>query len=328
MKESLYYEKLKDDKVRCDLCFHKCILKPGQMGLCMGRKNIDGTLYSTNYGKTTSLGMDPIEKKPLFHFHPGRDILSIAPNGCNLQCPFCQNAEISLNKISTRDITPQDLLALCEKYNSIGVAYTYSEPLIWYEFLLDAGKAIKDAGLKNVLVTNGVIEEEPFRSLIPLIDALNIDLKSIREDFYTKVVKGDLRYVLKTIEIAHETSLVELTNLLITDVNDSDEDIEDLIDWVYNLDPSTPLHFSRYFPHYKMNNPPTPKERLEFAYNKAKEKLNHVYVGNIHIPETTNTYCPNCNNLLIERGGFYGAKIVGLDGKKCNKCGQKINIEL
>jgi pyruvate formate lyase activating enzyme len=328
MKESLYYKKLEDDKVRCDLCFHKCILKPGQTGLCMGRKNMDGTLYSVNYGKTTSLGMDPIEKKPLFHFYPGRDILSIAPNGCNLQCPFCQNAEISLSQVSTRDITPQDLLSLCEKYNSIGVAYTYSEPLIWYEFLLDAGKAIKDAGLKNVLVTNGVIEEEPFRRLVPLIDALNIDLKSIREDFYKKVVKGDLKSVLRTIKIAYETSLVELTNLLITDVNDSDKDIEDLIDWVYNLDPSIPLHFSRYFPHYKMYNPPTPRERLEFAFNKAKEKLDYVYVGNIHIPETTNTNCPNCNNLLIERGGFYDAKIVGLDGKKCSKCGQEINIKL
>lgn len=328
MKEAMYYEKLKNNKVRCNLCFHRCLLSPGQTSLCLGRKNIDGILYAINYGKTTSLGLDPIEKKPLYHFFPGTEILSIAPNGCNLMCPFCQNAEISQMEISTRDITPEDLISLCKRYNSVGVAYTYSEPLIWYEFLLDAGRAVKDAGFKNVLVTNGIIEEEPLKQLLPLIDALNIDLKSIREDFYKRIVKGDLSSVLRTIRMSHGTSHIELTNLLITDVNDSDKDIEDLIDWVYNLDPSIPLHFSRYFPHYKMNNPPTPQERLEFAYKKAKEKLDYVYVGNILIPDTNNTYCPRCGNLLVKRSAYYGAQIVGLDGKKCNNCGEKINIVL
>jgi len=326
MIEALYYDKLKGGKVRCNLCFHKCLLNPGQVGLCLGRKNIEGVLYAINYGKTTSLAIDPIEKKPLYHFYPGTDILSIAPNGCNLQCPFCQNAEISQMEIPTTDITPEGLVELCKRYHSFGVAYTYSEPLIWYEFLLDAGKAIHNAGLKNVLVTNGIIEEEPFKKLIPLIDGLNIDLKSIREDFYRKIVKGDLNSVLRTIKIAHKASHIELTNLLITGINDSDSDIEALIDWVYNLDPEIPLHFSRYFPHYKMSNPPTPEERLEFAYRKAKEKLHYVYVGNIYIPGTNNTYCPKCGNLLIKRNGYFGADIVGLDGKRCNKCGKEINI--
>ncbi|MCK4585671.1 AmmeMemoRadiSam system radical SAM enzyme, partial [candidate division WOR-3 bacterium] len=294
MKEAMYYEKLQDGKVRCNLCFHKCLLTPGKTGLCLGRKNIEGKLYAINYGRTTSLGMDPIEKKPLYHFFPGKEILSIAPNGCNLQCPFCQNAEISQTKITTREITPEDLISLCKRYNSIGVAYTYSEPLIWYEFLIDAGASVKNAGFKNVLVTNGIIEEEPLKQLLPLIDALNIDLKSIREDFYRKIVKGDLSSVMRTINMAHKISHIELTNLIITGLNDSDEDIEDLVDWVSNLDISIPLHFSRYFPHYKMNNPPTPQERLEFAYRKAKEKLDYVYVGNIYIPDTNNTYCPKC----------------------------------
>jgi len=326
MKEAIYYEKLKESKVRCNLCFHRCILSPGKTGLCRGRKNIDGALYAINYGKTTSLGFDPIEKKPLYHFLPGIEILSIAPNGCNLQCPFCQNAEISQMEIPTRDITVKDLLTLCNRYHSRGVAYTYSEPLIWYEFLLDAGKALKDAGLKNVLVTNGIIEREPLIELLPLIDAMNIDLKSIREDFYKNIVKGDLASVQRTIKMAHEKCHIELTNLLITDVNDSDKDIEALIDWVANLDRAIPLHFSRYFPHYRMHNLPTPKERLEFAYRKAKEKLDYVYVGNIVIPDANNTYCPRCGNLLIARNGFYGAEIVGLDGKKCNSCGKEINI--
>ncbi len=329
MKEAMYYEKLKENKVRCNLCFHKCLLTTGKTGLCLGRKNIDGILYAVNYGKTTSLSMDdPIEKKPLYHFYPGSDILSIAPNGCNLKCPFCQNAEISQMEIPTREITPEELVSLCERYDLIGVAYTYSEPLIWYEFLLDAGTRVKKAGLKNVLVTNGIIEEEPLKKVLPLIDALNIDLKSIREDFYKKMVKGDLASVLRTINMAHRTCHIELTNLLITGVNDSDKDIESLVDWVYNLDASIPLHFSRYFPHYKMNNPPTSQERLEFSYRKAKEKLDYVYVGNIYIPDTNNTYCPKCGNLLIERSGFYGAQITGLDGKKCNKCEKTINIIL
>lgn len=327
MKEAMYYEKLKENKVRCNLCFHKCLLATGKTGLCLGRKNIDGKLYAVNYGKTTSFSMDdPIEKKPLYHFYPGSDILSIAPNGCNLMCPFCQNAEISQMEIPTREITPEELVSLCGRYDLIGVAYTYSEPLIWYEFLLDAGTRVKKAGLKNVLVTNGIIEEEPLKKVLPLIDALNIDLKSIRDDFYKKIVKGDLPSVLRTINMAHRTCHIELTNLLITGVNDSDKDIEDLVDWVYNLDASIPLHFSRYFPHYKMNNPPTSQERLELAYRKAKEKLDYVYVGNIYIPDTNNTYCPDCGNLLVERSGFYGTQIIGLDGKKCNKCEKTINI--
>jgi pyruvate formate lyase activating enzyme len=327
MKEALYYKKLKGNSVQCTLCFHHCTLTPGKTGLCLGRKNIEGKLFSINYGLTTSLSIsDPIEKKPLYHFHPGQGILSISPNGCNLQCPFCQNAEISQMKISTQKITAEEIISLCKKYDLIGVAYTYSEPLVWYEFLLDAGTAVKDAGRVNVLVTNGIIEEEPLKRILPLIDAMNIDLKSIREDFYRELVKGELVSVLRTIQLAHSSCHIELTNLLITDVNDSNEDITDLVDWIAQLDRSIPLHFSRYFPHYKMDNPPTPPERLEFAYNTAKEKLDYVYVGNINIPTTNNTFCPHCGNLLIEREGLFGVKIIGLSGSKCEKCSTEINI--
>jgi pyruvate formate lyase activating enzyme len=326
MKEAIFYEALEDKKTRCNLCFHHCTLKPGETGICLGRKNVEGKLIAINYGWTTSLGMDPIEKKPLYHFFPGNEILSIAPNGCNLRCPFCQNAEISQHKIPTREITPQDLVELCGEYSSIGVAYTYSEPLIWYEFLMDAGTALKKAGYLNILVTNGIIEEEPLEKLLPLVDAMNIDLKSIRGEFYRNVVKGDLKSVLRTIAMAHRSCHIELTNLLITGVNDSDEDIQDLIDWVHDLDPQIPLHFSRYFPHYKMHNAPTPQERLEYAYAKAKEKLHYVYVGNISIPGTNNTTCPRCGNLLIERDFFYVTRITGLEGRKCGNCGNPINV--
>ena len=326
MKEALFYEAIEGNATRCTLCMHHCVLKPGEVGLCLGRKNIDGKLIAVNYGLTTSIGVDPIEKKPLYHFFPGTDIVSIAPNGCNLRCPFCQNAEISQEQIPTREITPADLVSMCKKYPSIGVAYTYSEPLIWYEFLIDAGTAIKKAGFLNVLVTNGMIEEKPLKQLLPLIDAMNIDLKSIREDFYKKVVKGDLKTVLRTIRLAHQSCHIELTNLLITGTNDSNEDIQDLIDWVFNLDARIPLHFSRYFPHYRMSNPPTPQERLEYAYTKAKEKLEYVYVGNMNIPDTNNTHCSHCGNLLIERTPFFSAQIVGLDGVKCNKCGNPTGI--
>jgi pyruvate formate lyase activating enzyme len=326
MKEALYYDITDDSKIRCMLCPHHCVLKPGETGLCFGRKNIDGKLMAVNYCLTTSLAVDPIEKKPLYHFYPGTDIVSIAPNGCNLRCPFCQNAEISQEQIPTREITPEDLVSMCRKYSAIGVAYTYSEPLIWYEFLIDAGTAILKAGFRNVLVTNGMIEEAPLKQLLPLIDAMNIDLKSIREDFYRKVVKGDLKTVLRTIRLAHQACHIELTNLLITGVNDSNEDIHALVDWISDLDRSIPLHFSRYFPHYKMSNPPTPQERLEYAYTTAKEKLEYVYVGNINIPDTNHTHCSECGNLLIERSPFYAAQIVGLDGVKCNKCGTPANI--
>lgn len=326
MKEALYYEIIGDGKVRCMLCPHHCVMKPGETGLCFGRKNVDGKLMAINYCLTTSLAVDPIEKKPLYHFHPGSDIVSIAPNGCNLRCPFCQNAEISQERIPTREITPADLVSLCERYSAIGVAYTYSEPLIWYEFLIDAGTAIRKAGFKNVLVTNGMIEEIPLSKLLPLIDAMNIDLKSIREDFYKKVVKGDLRTVLRTIQLAHQSCHIELTNLLITGVNDSNDDIQALIDWVSALDKRIPLHFSRYFPHHKMDHPPTPQERLAYAYRAAKEKLDFVYVGNINMPDTNHTRCPACGNLLIERSPFYAARIAGLDGTKCNECGTPARI--
>lgn len=311
--------------MRCLLCPHSCLLEEGKIGICRGRKNQGGTLYAVNYGETTSLAVDPIEKKPLYHFHPGTQILSTAPNGCNLACPYCQNAEISQGEVSTQYISPEKLAKLAKNYNSVGIAYTYSEPLIWYEYLLDCGELAHENGLKNVLVTNGLINEEPLKELLPFIDAMNIDLKSMKEEFYKKVVKGDLSTVLNTIRLSKKTCHVELTNLVIPTLNDSEEDLVELIDWVADLGVDTPLHFSRYFPHYKFTTEPTPVETLKKAWRMAREKLRYVYVGNVWIEGASDTLCYNCGNLLIQRT-HYSTKITGMANGKCGNCGTEAEV--
>lgn len=324
MKEATYYEKV-DGKVKCLVCPHYCVLAEGKVGICRGRKNIDGKLYAVNYGETCSVALDPIEKKPLYHFYPGSNIFSVSPNGCNLSCPFCQNWEISQGKVPTQYIEPTELVELAKRYNSIGVAYTYAEPLVWYDYLLDVGEECYKHKLKNVLVTNGMINEDPLRKLLPLIDAMNIDLKSMDEKFYKEFVKGDLEAVLNTITIAKKSCHIELTNLLIPTKNDSDSDITKLVDWIAELGDDTPLHFSRYFPHYKFRVETTPEATLRKAWELAKKKLKYVYVGNIQIEGSSNTICPNCGTLLIERGWF-ASRITNLKGKNCGNCGYEINI--
>lgn len=325
MKEAKYY-KTEGDAVRCLLCPHYCLIGKEKVGICSGRKNLDGKLYAINYGETVSIALDPIEKKPLYHFYPGTSILSVAPNGCNLRCPFCQNWQISQGKAPTRHISPEELADLAISENSIGVAYTYSEPIIWFEYLLDAGKLLHKNGLKNVLVTNGMINEEPLDELIPVIDAANIDLKAMDEEFYREL-KGDLTTVLKTIKKVKNHWHIELTNLIIPTKNDSPEALTRLIDFVAELDPNIPLHFSRYFPHYKYDIPATPESTLRYAWELAKRKLKYVYVGNIWIEETQDTKCPNCGELLIKRD-YFSSKLVGLNGKRCGRCGYEINLVL
>ncbi len=325
LKEALYYEKLEDGRVRCLLCPHFCLLGEGKVGLCQGRKNDGGILYAVNYGETTSLAVDPIEKKPLYHFYPGSQILSVAPNGCNLSCPYCQNAEISQGKVSTQYIPPERLVKLAQQYNSVGIAYTYSEPLIWYEYLLDSGKLVHEAGLKNVLVTNGLINEGPLDELLPFVDAMNIDLKSMREDFYRKIVRGDLQTVLKTISMSKKRAHVELTNLVIPTLNDSQEELGELIDWVARLGVDTPLHFSRYFPYHDFTVEPTPVETLKNAWRMAKERLRYVYVGNVWIEGASDTSCYNCGNLLIQRS-YYSARTTGIEDGKCSNCGVEAEV--
>ncbi len=326
-KEALFWEALEDGRVRCNLCPHRCVLSPGAKGICRIRENIDGKLYSTGYGRTTSLAMDPIEKKPLFHYKPGSYILSVAPNGCNLRCRWCQNWEISQAEVPTRFIPPKELVEIAEREGSAGISFTYTEPLVWYEYIVDVAQEAKPRGLGIVLVTNGYINEEPLLELLPYVDAMNIDLKAMDDEVYRRYIGGRLKPVLRTIELSAERTLIEVTNLIIPTVNDSERSIHAVVDFIAGVDPKIPLHFSRYFPSYRFSAPPTPPEVLLKAYNLAREKLPYVYIGNLLVPGTENTYCPNCGNLLVERRGFW-ATVVGIKGGRCDKCNAKADFVL
>lgn len=300
----------------------------GKLGICRAKKNLQGVLYAINYAKAVSIALDPIEKKPLYHFFPGTDILSTGPNSCNLRCNHCQNWSISQIESPTELVTPADLVSLALKYNSPGIAYTYTEPLMWYEYVLDTAKLARHKKLVNVLVTNGYINPEPLEKLLPLIDALNIDVKGMSREFYKKVCKGKLDVVLKTVKISVERNKhVELTYLLIPTLNDSEDELRKFVGWVAGLDERIPVHFSRYFPTYKSELPPTPVWTLKKAFQIAKDKLKYVYVGNAYIPGTSDTHCPKCSKVLISRSG-YSIDIAGIKDKKCKNCGTEVDVIL
>ena len=330
MHQAMYWEKAEGDKIQCLLCPQQCIIAPGRKGFCRVRLNEGGKLYSINYGRCSSYGMDPIEKKPLYHFNPGSYIFSAGTFGCNFRCGFCQNWSIAQGDPETITVTPASLCeiggAAEQGHRSVGIAYTYSEPFMWYEFVLDTAKLARDAGLKNVLVTNGFINPEPLEEIMPFIDAMNIDVKAFNDGYYNETCVGELHPVLKTVEEAAKHCHVEITTLLVTGLNDSDDEISDLVDWLAGIDSEIPLHFSRYFPNYKMDLPPTPVETMERARELALQKLSYVYLGNVPGADGSNTYCPQCGNLLINRKGYRAAN-MGLENKKCRSCGRKINIE-
>ncbi len=325
MKEAQFYEKIKGGKVKCLLCPHECVISDGKRGICRIRENRDGRLIALTFERPASLQMDPIEKKPLYHFHPGSQILSVGTSGCNLSCSYCQNWSLVDGEIPASILSPDDLVKLALKYNSIGIAYTYNEPLIWYEYLMEAGSKVKDAGLYNVLVTNGFINPEPLDKILPLIDAMNIDLKSIRDPFYKKNCKGMVDPVKDTIRRSNSTCLIEVTNLVIPGENDSKEDIGELVNFIANLNPDIPLHFSRYFPHRSFPSPPTPPEKLIEAYEIAIKRLNYVYIGNIVSDVGQNSLCPNCGEILVERRG-YSTRNTGLSKNRCRKCKTELNF--
>lgn len=330
VREALYYEKKEQNAVNCVLCPHFCKIQEGKAGICRSRVNRGGVLYAANYGKVSSYGMDPIEKKPLYHFYPGSYILSVGTVGCNFKCQFCQNWSIAHGDPSTTDITPAGLVEMAMDYAgmgypNIGIAYTYNEPFMWYEFVFESAKLANEAGLKNVLVTNGSVNEAPLREILPFIDAMNIDVKGFTEEYYKKYCKGSLQPVLKTVETARSECHVELTTLLIPGLNDAEEEIERLTDWVASLDQDIPLHFSRYFPMYKMDLPATPLEKLVQAREIAAKKLHYVYIGNAQIPGTDDTFCPRCGDEVISRIG-HSARGVGLSGRNCSNCGEEIKF--
>ena len=328
-KEALYYEKLDGGRVRCKLCPHSCTIADGKTGLCRVRRNEGGTLYSLMYGQVTSVAMDPVEKKPLYHFYPGRAILSVGTVGCNLGCLFCQNYTISQMEAATRALTSEEVVQAAVAQDSIGIAYTYNEPFIWFEYVLETAKLAREKGLKNVLVTNGFVQQEPLKELLPYVDALNVDIKSIRPEFYKKICRGQLEPVLETCKTAVKSVHVEVTNLIIPGHNDSDEDFEKLAGWIAeNLGRQTPTHLSAYFPCYKMTAPPTPLSTLEHAYDIFATHLDYVYLGNVRSSKGSNTMCRSCKATLIERVG-YNTRIVGMrDDGTCAKCGAENNVRM
>ena len=273
-------------RTECRVCPHHCKIEEGHLGLCKARTNRNGEIISENYGKLTAVALDPIEKKPLYHFHPGSKILSIGSYGCNLDCPFCQNCDISMvgsHELETEEVTIEELVLkakLLESRGNIGLAYTYNEPLIGFEFVRDSAKVSKEQGLMNIVVTNGYINEEPLKELLPYIDAFNIDLKSFTEEFYHKL-RGDLATVKKTIEIAAKVSHVEVTTLIIPGENDSEEEMIAISGWLASVCPDIPLHISRFFPRWRMQDrEATPVKQVYHLAEVARRNLKYVYEGN------------------------------------------------
>lgn len=327
MKEALYWEAKEEGRVQCLLCPHRCLLDKGKIGICRARQNLDGKLYSLVWGEVSSIALDPIEKKPLYHFYPGSYILSLGTFGCNFSCDHCQNWQISQQRAPTDYILPKRIVEIAKKERrNVGIAYTYNEPLIWYEYVLDCAQIAKKEGLKNVLVTNGYINEEPLLNLLPYIDAMNIDVKAMKEDFYRKICKGKLTPVLRTVELAHKYGVhIEVTNLVIPTLNDKEEDFQALIEWLSSIDKSIPLHFTRYFPAFRTTLPPTPISTLIKAREMALEKLDYVYTGNVFFEEGETTFCPNCKKAVIIRMGM-GVREMHLIGDSCAFCNNKINV--
>jgi pyruvate formate lyase activating enzyme len=333
MQEALFYKKIDNNKVQCNLCPWNCELKSDQTGVCKVRENKDGLLITHVYNKVAALGTDPIEKKPLYHFFPGKNILSIGEVGCNLFCSFCQNHNIS--QCFAKDfkafhaVTSEQIIKTAlQTKNNIGLAYTYNEPFTFYEFMFDTAKLVKKQNLKNVVVSNGYINPEPLKQILPLIDAFNIDLKAFENDFYKTFTKGKLEPVLQTLKIISANgNHLEITNLVIPDLNDDDKKFEAMVKWIAEeLGPHIPLHLSRYFPQYKLVLPPTSTEKLNQFYSTAKQYLHHVYLGNVNDEVHASTRCPNCHALLIERN-HYLAKIVQNDFKgTCKACGTPAHV--
>ena len=331
MKEAYLYKKLAKNKVRCDLCAHRCIIDDGNKGKCGVRKNTEGALYSLVYDKVISENVDPIEKKPLFHFLPGTMSLSIATPGCNFKCFFCQNWQISqmpcdYNIIDGRAISPERLVKDAQLYNCESISYTYTEPTIYFELAYDTAKLANEKNIKNVFVTNGFMTKECLVMIKPYLNAANVDLKSFSEDFYRDRVGGRLRPVLDNIRLMSEFGIwVEVTTLLIPGLNDSSEELESLAKFLTSISDKIPWHISAYYPQYKSDIPPTEIQSIIKAIDIGKRAgLKYVYGGNIPESKYENTSCPNCKEILIERRGF---SVINSKIKNniCTGCGAVID---
>lgn len=319
-------------KVLCTLCPRYCSIGEGQAGFCYIRQNIDGKLYSTGYGKPTGFGLDPVEKKPLNHFYPGTQILSFGTAGCNLGCKFCQNWSISkakLDELNALHYSPEDVIELAKKYRVPSIAFTYNDPTIFGEYVIDISKLARQEGINSVMVTAGYIDKEARKDVYKYIDAANVDLKAFTERFYHKITYSHIDPVLDTLKwLKNETEIwFEITNLMIEGENDNPGEVKEMCGWIAaNLGDSVPLHFTAFHPDFKMRDiPRTSSETLRLAREMALvEGLKYVYVGNVHDSEGQNTYCPGCGKALIVRD-WHSIIDYGLAGSRCPYCKTKID---
>lgn len=324
MKEALFQES-GQSSVKCTLCPNECSIQDGKFGTCQVRVNSKGILYTTIYGSISSSSLDPVEKKPLYHFYPGRNIFSIGTFGCNMKCPYCQNWTISQKSMGNSEWwSPEQAAELSGARNSIGIAYTYSEPLIWYEYVMDTAREVHHRGGKNVLVTNGFINSRPLTDILPHIDAMNIDLKTFSDDTYKKIHKGRLKDVQRTIEMSLEAGVhVEVTTLVVTGINDTMDELTGMSRYLLSLDPHIPWHLSRYFPQYNYHEPATDEGFMEQVVTMAREQLKYVYTGNMYMEGGGDSRCHQCGSLLVERTG-YSVHVTGLEGDRCSSCGADV----
>jgi len=331
MREAMFYERLGDGKVRCFLCAQHCIISPAKRGICAVRENRDGTLYSLVYGKVIARHIDPIEKKPLFHFYPGSSSYSIATVGCNFRCLHCQNYEISqypkvYPDIPGEDMTPEDVVREAELAGCQSISYTYTEPTIFFEFAYDCARLAHEKGIRNVFVSNGYTGPEATRAIAPYLDGNNIDLKG-DDNFYKKVAGARLQPVLDTIKLMKELGVwVEVTTLIIPTYNDSEDFLKWVADFIKSIDRAIPWHVTQFYPTYKLTDQPrTPVSTLRRAREIGlKAGLKYVYEGNVPGEGGENTYCPNCGELLIERFGF-SLTTIKMKNSVCTKCGAYID---
>ena len=331
MKEAMIYEKLEGSDVRCHLCNHNCLIKNNHTGICAVRENREGILYSLVYGRIISLNIDPIEKKPLFHFLPESTSLSIATVGCNFRCKHCQNYEISQypreHKLSIpgKDTTPEEIVNAAIQNNCKSISYTYTEPTIFFEFAYDCAKIAHEKGVKNVFVSNGYTGKEAVKLIAPFLDANNIDLKG-SDKFYRDICGARLDPVKETIRLMKALGVwVEVTTLIIPDLNDSEKDLTDIAEFISSVDPAMPWHITQFYPTYKLlDKPSTPVSKLRWARKIGYEAgLKYVYEGNVPGEGGENTFCPSCKYLLIERFGYSISKNL-IKNSRCPKCGSFI----
>ncbi len=326
--EAQWYISLQDETVQCTLCPHNCVLKEGKSGICRVRVNHDGKLFTEVNGFVSSIHFDPIEKKPLYHFYPGSTVLSIGTYGCNLRCFFCQNCGISQTAVEPElprsFYTPEQIVQIAKgKPGNIGIAFTYNEPVVWFEYMYDIARQAKKAGLKTVMVTNGFINKEPLASLLEYMDAFSVDLKSFDEDFYKKVTSSKLQPVKETLkQISIAGKHLEVVNLVIPDLNDDEKSFRTMTKWIAGeLGRETVLHISRYFPYHKFTAAATPVSSISKLKRIAQEDLSYVYAGNVNM-ESNTTNCLHCNSILITRHA-YEVNTEGLDLEgRCKACGK------